>query len=236
VHVDADDWVISPDAFARQVQLLDDNPAMSFVYSCMTMYGPGEQKFHVTHAFPSDRVMPGAEAVEAIMGLTLTHSGMMIRLDSYRATAGYPDGYSHVLDMLVALQLCEVGDVGYIDDELYAFHQHGSNVHLRPQPSIVRDEYFPVIRAAFYGPLGPELSPRVRRRIVQQALLHMPSHFIFNGELEIGWRAWWESFKLRPGATLFQRRNIGLVMRTVLGADGYRLVRRRASAAQTGLA
>ena len=39
VQVDADDWVLSPDAFGIQVAMLDANPDMAFVYSSLTQIG-----------------------------------------------------------------------------------------------------------------------------------------------------------------------------------------------------
>lgn len=221
VHVDADDWVISPDAFERQVAMLEQNQSMSFVFSSMTMFGPSGNKLHVAHPFSTDVVLAGVDALTAVLDFTLTHSGMMFRLDAYRASSGYPEGLPQVDDMLLGVRLCELGDVGYIDDELYAFRQHGDNVHLKPQLSVVRDEYLPVIESAFNGPLGPKVPAKVRRRVIQRALVHMPTQYVFKGKVKWGWRLWWESMKLHPFATLFQLRTLSLVARSVLGDAGF---------------
>jgi glycosyltransferase involved in cell wall biosynthesis len=222
VQVDADDWVISPTAFAEQVDMLERHPAMAFVYSTMTRYGPDGSKVGVSRPYPNDTVLPGELALEAILSFALTHSGMMFRLAAYRSTAGYPDGLPHVDDMLLGVRLAEVGDVGYLDRELYAFRQHGANVHLAPQLPVVKEEILPVIEAAFEGPLGPRVPASVRRRVVRNALVHLPTQYIFAGQRRAGWRLYWESVKARPLATVAQLRTLSLLAVSVLGADRYR--------------
>ncbi len=144
----------------------------------------------------------------------------MHRLDAYRATEGYPDQYLHVADMVLAARLCEVGGVGYIDRELYAFRQHERNIH-HETDSVLQDEVLPVIRQVLAGPVGVQLPPRVRRRVLQQALLHPPTQYIFSGYLRTGWRLYWESARARPMETVLQRGSLLLIARTVLGARLY---------------
>jgi glycosyltransferase involved in cell wall biosynthesis len=221
VHVDADDWIIAADAFERQIAILDANAEMTFVYSCLTMFDGEGTKTYVSHAFDGDVVVPGDVAVEAVLGFTLNHTGTMMRLDAYRRTDGYPDGLPHVDDMLLAVRLCELGSVGYIDDELYSFRQHGANVHLAPQLKVLREEFLYVVEAAFDGPLGPELSAKTRRRILKKTLVHLPTQYIFKGEPVAGWRLWLQSARVRPMETIFQKRTISLVARTVFGGRLY---------------
>ena len=229
VHVDADDWIISPDAFAQQLSMLEANREVVFVYSSMTMFGPDGEKILVSRPYDRDTVLPGERALEAVLGFNLTHSGLMLRLDAYRAAGGYPNGMLHVNDMLLAVRMCERGDVGYLDRELYAFRQHGKNIHLGPQLQVVKREILPVIDAAFDGPLGPRIPDgvAVRRRVTRNALVHLPTQYIFRGERLFGWRLFWESMKVRPIDTALQRRTLSLLARTVLGQSAYaRLVDR----------
>ena len=228
VHVDADDWIISPTAFERQMAMVDAHPDITLVYSHLTMFGPDGAKTHVSRPFPADVVMAGEDAVEAILGFTLNHTGMLFRIDAYRHGGGYPEGLPHVDDMLLGIRLCEQGSVGYIADELYSFRQHGANVHLAPQLAVVRDEFLPVVESAFSGPLGPKLSPAVRKRIVQNTLVHLPTQYVFRGEPRAGWRLWLESAKARPVDTIVQPRTLALVARTVLGQRGFAFVADRA--------
>ena len=89
VHVDADDWVISPEAFALQVAQLDAAPSMGFTYSCMVQMANEAEVIWVSHPYSSDQALSGAEALEAVLSFNLNHSGMMLRLSTYRASGGY---------------------------------------------------------------------------------------------------------------------------------------------------
>lgn len=217
VHVDADDWIISPNAFQRQVDLLEANPDMTFAYSSMTLYGSDDRKAFAAHPYPRSVVLPGEQAIEAMLGFSITHSGMMIRLDSYRAAGGYPSGFIMCLDVMLAVRLAEQGDVGYLDETLYAFRVHGGNDHLAPRWRVIRDEILPMIDAAFAGPIGAKLrdASAVKRRVRRRALVHVPTQLIFSGRLRAGWRMYWESVKARPIDTLFQRRTLALVAQTL---------------------
>ena len=223
VHVDADDWVISPDAFAMQVAHLDANPSMVFTYSCMVQMLDEDQLIWVSHPYDSDRVLSGAEAIEAVLSFNLNHSGMMLRLDAYRRSGGYVEGFPQNDDMQLAAKLCELGGVGYLDRELYAFCQHGANKNLRPDRTVLVDQFLPVIEAALNGPLADQIEDvdGVRRRVVRKALLHLPTQCVFTGRTATGWKLLWESTKARPIDTVLQRQTGALVARTLLGERLY---------------
>lgn len=227
VHVDADDWALRDDAFERQVELLDAHPDMAFVYSSLTMFDERGRKSWVSRPHDVLTVLPGELALVDILGFTFGHSGMMLRLDAYRASGGYPDGMPHIDDLVLAVRLAEFGTVGYIDAELYAFSQHGANVHMSPQFSVVRDEILPMIDEAFAGPLGARVPDRdtVRRGIERRALVHLPTAYIFTDRRRDGWRLLWESVRVRPAMTLLQPRTVSLVARTVLGQRGFDALR-----------
>ena len=236
VHVDADDWVLEPDAFEEQVTLLEKHPSMAFCYSAMTMIDAGGQPVHIAHPHRGDVVQPGELALEGLLTFNLTHTGMMLRLDAYRSSRGYRDDVPHVADMLLAVHMCETGDVGYIDRSLYAFRQHTANLHLSPQLEVVKREILPVIAAAFDGPLGARVpdARAVRRRVEQNALVHLPWQYIFTGQRRTGWRLYWESVKLRPYDTVVQRATLHLLARTILGTRGYEWLESRFGRHRTG--
>jgi glycosyltransferase involved in cell wall biosynthesis len=223
VPIEADDWVIEPDAFAAQVELLERHPTVTFVYSAMSMLGSNGDVHFVARAHDQDVVIPGPEALESILSFHLTHTGMMMRQDAYRATSGYDSRFPHIADMHLGAQLCALGDVGYINSRLYAFRQHDTNLHLRPQLNVVRNEMLPVIAAAFDGPIGARLEDgaAIRRRVEGNALVHLPTQYVFSGQYRAGWRLYWESLKERPVATVVQPRTISLVSRTLLGPRGH---------------
>jgi glycosyltransferase involved in cell wall biosynthesis len=222
VHVNADDWILSPEAFRTQVDLLDSHPTMSLVYSSLTMVDRDGQTLNVSHPHDRDLVMPSEEALEGLLSFQLADSGLMFRLDCFRATAGYPDDRPHVADQLLAVRLSEQAElVGYLDRPLYAFRQHGSNLNLRAESDVVKREFLPALDEAFRGPVGVRLPRSVKRRMRRTMLVHLPTQFIFNDRRRAGWCLYWESVKVRPIDTVFQPRTLALAARTVLGARGY---------------
>lgn len=223
LHVDADDWIIERDAVQRQVDMMESDDEIVFVFGRMTMYDADGEKSWVSRPHHADTVLAGEDALADIFGFNFGHSGLMFRLDAYRATGGYPDGMPHIDDLVLAARLAEHGKVAYIDAELYAFSQHGANVHMSPNAAVIRDEILPMIAEAFEGPLAARLpDPRAeRRRIERRALVHLPTAYIFTNRPAGGWRLYWQSVRERPWLTIAQPRTASLVARTLLGARGY---------------
>jgi glycosyltransferase involved in cell wall biosynthesis len=226
VQVDADDWIMAPDALERQVRLMTDNPHLAFVYSSMAMIDEDGGAF-VYRPYLHDTVLPGEVAVEEVLTFSLGHSGMMFRLDLYRACGGYPEGFKYYDDLLLAVLLCELGDVGYIDDALYAARQHELTEHAVPSRTVVRDELLPIVNRAFRGPLPSRMqNPRaIRRRVTKKNLLHLPTVYIFKGQRAVGWRLLLESVKCKPIATLLQPQILSLVARSLMSDEQYRRAR-----------
>lgn len=219
VHVDADDWVISPDAFRLQVDMMEAHPDMAFVFGRLTMFGTEGERSWVSRPHEHDCILTDEQALEDILGFNFGHSGLMLRLDAYHATGGYPDDMPHIDDLVLAIRLANRGTVGYIDDELYAFNQHGANVHMSPQASVVRDEILPLIDEAFASDLARRLPDpeAVRRRVERRALVHLPTAYIFTDRRREGWKLYLLSVRERPLRTVLQLRTLSLVARTVLG-------------------
>jgi glycosyltransferase involved in cell wall biosynthesis len=224
VHIDADDWVVEHDAFEVQVDTLDRHPSMAFVYPSTALTGDRGDVYVAARPYVGDAVLSGEEALEAILAFNLTHTGMMMRLDAYRATDGYTDEFPYLGDLYLGAKLCEVGDVGYIDRQLYAWRQHDKNVSLHPQLHVLTREMLPIINASLDGPLGSKLQDPAafRRRVVRNALVHLPTQYIFSGHRAAGWRLYWESVKARPYDTVVQARTLSLLSRTILGQRGHK--------------
>jgi glycosyltransferase involved in cell wall biosynthesis len=231
VQIDADDWVLSPDAFEAQVGMLDAHPEMAFVYSALTQIGSDGVVHHVSRPFAGDVVLPGEDAVEQVLRFSLNDTGTMLRVAAYRAAGGYPPTSPHISDTQLCARMCAVGSVGYIDRSLYAFRQHGDNLHFRHQTPVVRDEILPMIDEVFAGPLAARMADPVatKRRVVRNALVHLPTVYIFGGAPLTGWRMYWESVKLRPLDTVLQPRTLSLLARTLLGHKAFSWLRRRLS-------
>jgi glycosyltransferase involved in cell wall biosynthesis len=230
LHVDADDCVLDDDAMRAQVETLEAHRHVTFVHSPMVVADGGGAKVHVSRPYAHDVVVPGHEAIVPVLGFQVGHSGMMLRLDDYHAVGGYPSGFRHLDDILLAARLCERGDVAYIDREMYAFRQHGDNAHLTPDYQLLREEILPAIDLVFNGPLGRSLTRGLRKRIRQTALVHLPTQYVFSGQPRVGWRLYWEGVRTHPVETVFQLRTLALVLRTALGSQAYDWLRARSGA------
>jgi glycosyltransferase involved in cell wall biosynthesis len=228
VQVDADDWVISPDAFSEQVKVLDEHPDVAFVYSSLTQIGSDGSIHHVSRPYSTDVVLPGEQAVEQVLRFNVNDTGTMMRLDAYRRTDGYPIHAPHICDTQLCARLCAVGRVGYLDRSLYAFRQHGTNLHLGHHASLVREEILPMIDEVFDGPLASRMDDpeRVKRRLVRNALVHLPTVYIFGGHRAAGWQMYWEGVKLHPLLTVLQPRSLSLLGATLLGGERFNRIRR----------
>ena len=183
-------------------------------------------------------MLAGEVAVEDILKFNLTHSGMMLRLAAYRATDGYPTRYPHIADTMMAARLCAVGSVGYIDRALYAFRQHGSNLHVQPQLDVVREEVLPMIAEIFAGPLGDRIPDRdaARRRIDKRRAdppadpVHLPGRLSHRLAAVVGERAGHAGCHRAPTADPV------LVIRTMFGQRGYQWLRDTAKRVSPGSA
>ena len=232
VHVDADDWVLEPDAFETQVGFLERHPSVAFVYGSMTMMTTDGHEMLAVRPHDGDRVLPAERALESILSFTLNHSGLMFRLDAYRAGAGYGDGVAHVADMLLAARLCEHGDVAYLDRKLYVFGQHADNLHSRPKSGFParRSRRSSRRRSVDRSAVGYPTPRRRCRRVLRRALVQLPTEYVFSGRLASGWRLYTESVRAHPLLTLGQPRTVALIIRTVLGGRRYEAGAARRSA------
>lgn len=226
VYVNSDDWVLTPSTFDDQVRFLDDNPTASFVLSDLVL-ATDDGVIDVVQSYPDDTLVPGELSLEVLLGFRLTLTGMMFRQDAYHQTGGWPSENHHCSDQQLAARFAQVGDVGYLASELYAFHQHDGNYHMGADKKLIGDEILPMIDATFEGPLGERVpdAAKVRRRIEQKALVHRPTQAIFRGARKEGWEHYWESVRLKPILTIAQPRTISLVSRTLLGQRGHDLLR-----------
>ena len=92
----------------------------------------------------------------------------------------------------------------------------------------------PVINESYAGLPAGTADPAARRRAVRRALVHLPTQYVFSGQLAIGWRLYWESAKIHPYDTVSQRRTLALIVRTLLGRRGYEIVGGWFRAAKSG--
>ena len=72
-----------------------------------------------------------------------------VRRSSYELVGGYRPGLLYCGDYDLSLRLSEVGNVGYIPENLYLYRLHNNNESIK-QKEDVRAESFMVARSAFY--------------------------------------------------------------------------------------
>jgi glycosyltransferase involved in cell wall biosynthesis len=221
VQIDADDWIKDPQAFELQVAMLERRPDMAFVYSDVVVHdGQNQPQFSIA-AYPYDIILPGEQAVEDIM-TTMAHSGVMLRLDSYRAVGGYDQRYKYADDLKLYMDLCLQGSVGYIRRELYINRQHAKGSMARSGAKIYHETIL-VLEEMFRGPLRTRIANvrALRSRILRNALTAFATPLIFGDQYRFGWQVYWENVKINPYLTIFQRRSIVLLLRTLLGQTKY---------------
>lgn len=227
VHIDADDWVIDSTAFERQIAVLERDPSISAVYSPIVM-AEACGITGVYPAFPRDHVEDGEAAlVQALTG-KIINTGPMMRMSAFRGFGGYNTAFLYAIDIKLAIDLCGAGRIAYINRPLYAFYQHPQSLTHTSSVAAKQHELVRAVESAFHGPLRGKIANPQRLR--QQALGHMltlhAAQQIFAGNYRSGWAALLSGARMRPFAVLPQRRIIGLVARTLLGARGYKRTRR----------
>lgn len=229
--ISADDWAASPTAFSQQVQMMEAHRDMAFVYSAYGHYSDDSTLDHVRRA--SDSTMVKAAVDEAFRHVVRSpfflHSGTIIRRSAYDAAGGYDDTYRYSVDTKMWLMLSHQGSVGYINDMLYGYRRHPTNMSKAVNSfKIAIQEILRAIDTAFKAlPAHKQIEfCSLRREAEQRALVAFAVDDIFRNWYAVGWRAWLESFKIRPLDTLFQKMTFVLIARTALGPKGFAALRR----------
>jgi hypothetical protein len=201
---------------------------MAFAFSSMTMFNQHDEMTVVSRPHAADAELNPEQTLRDILGFNFGHSGLMFRLDLYRQTDGYPDDMAIIDDLVMALRLAELGSVGYLNDQLYAFRQHTTNTHLSPDRFVIREQILPLIDEAFAGQLARRIPEpgrtRLRREIERQALVHGATASIFAGNYRGGWAEWLRAAQVRPWLTVAQPRTLSLVARSLLRPRAFNLL------------
>lgn len=228
VDVDADDWVVSPRAIERQVEILDASPEAAFVFQRVGHYDTEGRLIHESGAFDGDVVVTGEVAVEKVARLVVQHSGTMFRRDAYHRCGGYDAQFTVQNDLKLYVDLCAQGSVAYIDEVLYAWHQHDTNHSRTELFPVMLGELVEVIGHAYNGPLGAQIPDRERRhrQALSNALYSGPMNAAFSGHYRRAWTEAAVATRICPRAA-FGRQLPIIALRTVLGARGYQKVEAR---------
>lgn len=125
--ISADDLVRRPDAFERQINLMRERPDTAFCFSAYDAFHDDGKVVEHQHSYRGDRVVDGTEFFREYatkQRVQVLHTGTMLRRSSYLAAGGYRRDLNICLDFAMWLVLCQEGNVGYIDEELYGYRTH----------------------------------------------------------------------------------------------------------------
>src|SRR5262245_20261356 len=154
LNLDADDWIIDPEAIQSQVDMLNSDPQISFVFSPVVIAERDDQATMVKRAFDQNAVVPGEVAVKFAVMIGIIHTGLMMRMSALRGFGGYKLESRFACDVRVAVDLCGLGKVGYINRPLYAIFHHPASVGRLAQMATLQADLCTAIETAFTGPLA----------------------------------------------------------------------------------
>lgn len=231
--VSADDYAISDTAIGKQVEVLESSDNASFCFSSWNQEDDDGNVLHTRRPWRESRVFPGSQVIEQfIESSPVLHSGTMIRRSIYERVGGYDRDLRFSVDTNMWLKLLMTGDVGYVDEPLFAYRTHSTNLS-QSSPAIwtaTEEMLIGIDRALHLAPAGtcqPELA-RLRKVARKRALVAIPTLDIFSGRIRRGWVEYWHAVKHHPVETLVQRRGLDLLLRTLFGDRGFRALRRAA--------
>jgi hypothetical protein len=228
VNLDADDWIIDPDALHFQLNAMESDPGISFVFSPVTISERDDRAIVVKRAFSQDTIVPGEVAVKTAVMLGIIHTGPMMRMSAFRRFGGYNLDSRLACDVKVAIDLCGQGKVGYINRPLYAIFHHPGSVGSLGCISTLQADMCTAIESAFTGPLAGRIpnAASLRRRALNNAMLQDATHRIFNDQYYDGWSLLLDSIRRRPVTIFAVKPLLSVAARTVLGSTGWtRLLR-----------
>lgn len=229
--ISADDWVVAPHAFARQVEVLEQNPRVVMAFSAYGLYADEQTLNFVSRAASHSYVRDGKEVLtDFLLKGYPQHSGTMIRKSAYEAIGGYDPTLRWSLDAQMWLGLCHFGDIAYIDDMLYAYRRHPSS--MSKDPTALRnaiDELFRIFDWTFS--FMPEAERKQKqwlyRKARQRALIAFAADAVFSGNIRLGWQYYCVGLQVSPWETILQKGSLAIALRALLGARLYdRLFRR----------
>ncbi len=239
--ISADDWVVSRDAFARQVELLEQHPQVVMAFSAYGLYADEQTLSFVSRAAESSYLRAGREVfADFLLKGYPQHSGTMIRKSAYEAIGGYDPTLRWSLDAQMWLGLCHFGDIAYIDEMLYAYRRHPSS--MSKDPTALRNAILELFRIFDWTFSLMPAAERQRQRWLcrkarQRALIAFAADAVFSGQLRLGWQFYKVGLQVSPWETLWQKGSLAIALRAMLGAKLYdRIARRRQRATTEHLA
>jgi len=223
LNLDADDWIIDPNALQSQVDVLNSDPDVSFVFSPVVIAECEDRVLVAPRPFPQDTIVPGEIAIKSAVMIGIMHTGAMMRMSVFRSLGGYNLEARLAIDVKVAVDLCGQGKVGYINRPLYAIFHHPASVGRFANIATLQADICKAIESAFTGPLAGRIpdASKLRRRALNHIMLEHATDRIFNDQYYEGWSLLLQSVRRRPQVILAFKPIVSLTARTILGPSGW---------------
>jgi glycosyltransferase involved in cell wall biosynthesis len=228
--ISADDYCVSDRAFETLLQPLEADESVAFAYSAYGEYDDSGVRRHLVRARDEAYVRSGVEEFrELVFNCYILHSGTTIRSSAYHAVGGYNPSVRYEPGAQLWYALCSKGRVAYCADELFAYRIHlNSMCRSRPALQASVHEVIDGLETAFAAMRGSlDGNEQLHRRAVQNTLVAYATNYVFSGHLRAGWYSYWSAFRRHPFLTLWQRRTIVLLARTLLGQRPMDVMRSR---------
>lgn len=224
----ADDYLLRPDALARQVAVFEANPQVGLVYSAHAIVQDGSPVRFVA-PWPADAVRCGPDEFRKLMwGNYILHSGALLRREVERELGPYDGSLTHSGDWDMWLRAAARHPVGYVAEALYAYRIHGSNMfHRGLPPWRETDQVVTTVERAFaYLPPGaPADLLAAQPSVTSHAFLQTPWFDLHNGRRGRTWRGFLYALRQRPallGSGELWRFVARLLLMTAVGREPYR--------------
>jgi glycosyltransferase involved in cell wall biosynthesis len=233
---DADDFLTSPYALARKVDVFDAHPRVGLVYSAYVLVDEADQPFRLFRPWPSDYVRSGLdEFAHLINACYVPHTSTLVRRSLHtRPDEVYDLSLPHAGDWDVWLRIAARSDVGYIADPLQAYRQHRSQLSgSTSSPRAATDDLLRTIDKAFAAldSEGARRLAHLRGGAVTRALLHQTRTDRSLGRVRRSWAGLLDAARRAPRLLLsgaFHWALVRLLLLTAVGNANYlRLVSTR---------
>jgi glycosyltransferase involved in cell wall biosynthesis len=227
--ISADDWVVDPNAFAKQIAALESDPEVTFAFGNYGFYTDEQHYTAIRNPAPESSIRPGREVFQQmVIDRAPQHSGTMIRRSAYDRIGGYDPNMRYAVDGQMWLGLCHIGKVAYIHDVLYAYRMHATNMTKNTQ-AIERSirEVLQILDWSFamLPPADRRSLDWLYRKAVRWTMVEYATKATFEeGNLKAGWSLFRMAFRIRPWATISQTMPITLVLCSIFGVGGYKRI------------
>lgn len=227
--ISADDWVTDREAFAKQIEVMEQDLEIAFVFANYGYYQDEQHCTYITSPAPASFIRAGAEVLpDVLIERSPLHSGTIIRRTAYDAIGGYDIKTRYAIDTKMWAGLCHVGKVAYIHDMLYAYRMHSSN--MSKDKAVVTQSIKEVLHLidwsfAMFSPEERRQFNWLYKKAVRRALSSYTIMFTFqDNNPRFGWYCFWVALTIHPLQTLFQKTILSLTLYTILGPKGYDLL------------